>query len=82
GEPVLWIVRGGRRALSFPAARDAEAMAAAGRALAARSLARRGRFLRIETIDGAPAPSSPIAPALRDAGFYADLRGLVAEPRP
>jgi ATP-dependent Lhr-like helicase len=79
GEPVLWIDKGGRRALSFPAAGDPEAMSAAGRALAARSLARRGGFLRIETIDGAPARSSPLSEALRAAGFYADLHGLVAE---
>jgi ATP-dependent Lhr-like helicase len=76
GEPVLWLDKGGRRAVTFPAASDPDAIAAASRALAAR---RNGRFLRIETIDGTPANTSPLSPSLRAAGFYPDLRGLVSE---
>jgi hypothetical protein len=42
---------------------------------------KRGKTLRIETIDGQPARTSPHAAALIEAGFFADPRGLVRELR-
>jgi hypothetical protein len=40
---------------------------------------RRGRVLRVETIDGLPARQAPLADALREAGFASDHKGLLLE---
>ena len=54
-----------------------------GAAAALRRLAaqRRGKYLRIETIDGEPARSSPKAPLFVQAGFTEGFGGLVLEVR-
>jgi ATP-dependent Lhr-like helicase len=80
GEIVLYLDRGARRMVTFPAAAERlDILSLAARALATVASARRGKMLRIETIDGEPARRSPHAEALRAAGFFADPRGLVLE---
>lgn len=79
GEPVAFAER------AFKALTTFAALAAPGRVAllvdALRPLARhrRGRALRIETIDGQPARQSPLADSLRAAGFVGDHKGLVLE---
>jgi ATP-dependent Lhr-like helicase len=82
GEIVLYLDKGARRLVTFSGAmqaEDRERMRLAARALVAVASARRGKMLRIETIDGEPARRSPHAEALRAAGYFADPRGLVLE---
>ncbi|MEX1365972.1 MAG: crosslink repair DNA glycosylase YcaQ family protein, partial [Nannocystaceae bacterium] len=79
GEAVLFLDKGGRRLLTFVAADDAERMHAAARALASVAARRRGRSLRVETVDGEAARVSRFAGALREADFRSDVRGLTLE---
>ena len=81
GEPVLFLERAGRRALTFGAARDEAKLAVAAKALGQVAARRRGKFIRLETIDGGPARSSSCADALRRSGFTEDPKGLVLEVR-
>jgi len=79
GALALYLDRGGRRALTFPGAEpslEARRLERAARAL--RGLFRqRGRAsLRIEEIDGEPAPRSAHAAAFLAAGFRAGYKGL------
>ena len=81
GEPVLYLDKGGRRILTFPAIADD---ARAERAIAAlSSVARRsrGRMLRIEHIDGDVARASARLELFRRADFRADHKGLTLEVR-
>ena len=78
GAPLLWLDRGGRRALSFEAPSGVLARAIAGlRELLFRD--RRRGPLRLREIDGVPAAESPLRPELLDAGFRLDVDGLVLE---
>ena len=77
GAPALYLDRGAHRALTFGA--DAETLTAAAGALPALARRRRGRYLRLDTIDGAPARAAPCAAAFLAAGFYPDHRGLTLE---
>ncbi len=79
GQLVLYVDKGGKRLVTFPAAQAPERLAAAARALDAVARRQRGRLLRVETIDGEPARGSPHEAALREAGFGSDLRGLTLE---
>jgi ATP-dependent helicase Lhr and Lhr-like helicase len=80
GEIVLYLDRGARRMVTFPvAAERIDLLSLAVRALATVASARRGKMLRIETIDGESARRSPHAATLHAAGFFADPRGLVLE---
>jgi len=79
GEAVLWIDRGGKRIISFPAADDAELAEMAARALTSVAARKRGRSLRVELVDGQPARTSKLADALRSADFRSDVRGLTLE---
>jgi ATP-dependent helicase Lhr and Lhr-like helicase len=81
GVPVLWIERGGKRLVTFPAADDEVTMQLALRGLAKVAEQRRGKTLRIETIDGEPARTSRFSQALRAADFEGDVRGLTLEVR-
>ena len=81
GEAALYLDRGGRRMLTFPAADDPEVSLAAARALTEVARRRRGKVLRIETIDGHSARTSKVAATLRQADFTSDPRGLVLEAR-
>jgi ATP-dependent Lhr-like helicase len=79
GQAVLYVDKGGKRLITFPAADDPERMAAAARALAGVAARNRGRALRVETIDGEPARGSRYEGALRGADFRSDVRGLTLE---
>jgi ATP-dependent Lhr-like helicase len=92
GLPVLYLDRGHRGVLTFPAADAADAPDAAdgpdaGRlGLAARAIAEDpaalgARGFSIERIDGAPADESPLAGILLDLGFVRGFRGLTKRPR-
>ncbi|MGM0577782.1 MAG: Lhr family helicase [Myxococcota bacterium] len=80
-EPVLYLEKGGRSLLTFPAAADEGKLLPAARALREVARHRRGRLLHIERIDGEPARSTPWADRLREADFTADHRGLMLEAR-
>src|SRR5690606_16580303 len=69
GDAVLYLDKGGKRLVTFPAADDLERMTAAARALVDVAARHRGRMLRVETIDGEPARGSRFAAALRSADF-------------
>ena len=79
GELALFVDKGGKRMVSFPAADDAEVASMAARALAVVAKRQRGKLLRIETIDGEPARTSGLAETLRGAAFTSDPRGLILE---
>ncbi len=79
GVPVLWLERGAKRIVTFPAADDARTFELAAKALPRIAETRRGKALRVETIDGEPARGSRFAEALRAADFHADVRGLSLE---
>ncbi|MCA9672528.1 MAG: DEAD/DEAH box helicase, partial [Myxococcales bacterium] len=81
GTPVLYLDRGGRRALTFPAADDTDTLVAAASALRQVAARSKGRYLRVETIDGEPARSSSFGRAFERADFSADYKGLVLEAR-
>ncbi len=80
GELALYLESGGKALISFAAVSGDDLAAAmrAGMPLVTR-LARR-RALRLETADGAPARSSPLAPLLIASGFRPEQRGLAFEP--
>jgi len=78
GEPAVFLERGGRSLVRFPAGSDADTAGAWAEALT--RLVKDGRFrsLEIGKIDGAPvAESVDAAQALRAAGFVDGYRGLV-----
>lgn len=77
GELVMVVDRGGRRLRTFTDSPALLAPAAAALVRVARG--KRGRMLRVETIDGEPARASRHAALLREASFGADHKGLVLE---
>jgi ATP-dependent Lhr-like helicase len=79
GQAVLFVDKGGKRLVTFPAAEDPERLAIAARALVGVAARHRGRALRVETIDGEPARSSRHEAVLRGADFQSDIRGLTLE---
>jgi len=81
GEPVFFLPPRVRKLVSFPAADDREVAIAAASALEVVAARRRGRYLRIDEIDGEAAASSQLAEPLRTAGFRAAYRGLELESR-
>ncbi len=81
GSPVIFIERGGRRWTTFVAADEPQTFEIAAAALARVARERRGRTLRVETIDGEPARESGFAAALRAVDFRSEVRGLVLEVR-
>ncbi len=74
GHLVLYVERGGRTLLSWPDDRDLLEPATQGLAAAVRDGAL-GR-LTVERADGGGVYDSPLAQALRDAGFHPTPRGL------
>ncbi|MGD9934572.1 MAG: DEAD/DEAH box helicase, partial [Dehalococcoidia bacterium] len=70
GEAVLYVERGGKGLLSFPAIDDSSS-----RCLAL-STVFEGAEISIERIDGLPAVESPLAGHLLDAGFRQGYRGF------
>lgn len=81
GEAALYLDRGGKRLVTFPATDDPVTMVLGARALCTVAARKRGRALRIETIDGDPARTSTHAARLREADFSSDVRGLTLEVR-
>jgi ATP-dependent Lhr-like helicase len=76
GEPLLWVGPGARQLVTFPALAVEGGLERALRALSALPRAGRRSPLVIESIDGVPVFESPLAPALTQAGFRRDYRGL------
>ncbi|MFN8507192.1 MAG: DEAD/DEAH box helicase [Dehalococcoidia bacterium] len=81
GEPVLYLERGGKGAVTLPAFDDAEMATAAVHAMAA-SEPPGGRGLTFERIDAIEASKSPHADVFVQAGFVAAYRGLTYRPAP
>jgi ATP-dependent Lhr-like helicase len=79
GEAVLYLERGGRSMVTFPAFDDAHVASLAIAALMEHG-GRHGHGLALERIDGVPAPESPAAAALIEAGFLSGYRGLTWRP--
>ncbi len=79
GVVAMFVDKGGRRLVTFPAADDPDVAVMAARALSTVAKRQRGKLLRIEKIDGAPARTSPLAESLRAAAFTSDPRGLMLE---
>jgi ATP-dependent Lhr-like helicase len=79
GALVFFVDKGGKRLVSFPAADDPDVADLAARALTVVAKRQRGKALRLETVDGEPARTAPIAEVLRGAGFSSDPRGLTLE---
>ncbi|HUH03029.1 MAG TPA: DEAD/DEAH box helicase [Kofleriaceae bacterium] len=79
GAPVLYLDPSASRLYTFPAAADRGTLLAAAGALTEIARARRGKWLRIDSIDGEPARTSRYAEALRAVDFFADPKGLVLE---
>ncbi|MFG2333531.1 ATP-dependent helicase [Streptomyces sp. NPDC048604] len=80
GELTLYMERGGKSLLSWPAEPDDPALTAAAQALAASALAGALGTVTVERINGAAALTSPLARALEAAGFHATPRGLRLRP--
>ncbi|MET8506706.1 ATP-dependent helicase [Streptomyces sp. NPDC004787] len=76
GELTLYMERGGKTLLSWPAEPDSPALRAAAEALAAAAAAGSLGTVTVERINGATALTSPLARALEAAGFHATPRGL------
>jgi len=74
GEPVVYLERGGKRLVTFPAVAGSTTWA---EALAGLVKNGRLRSLDLATIDGGPSSGSPLVEALLAAGFAPGYRGLV-----
>ncbi len=75
GELILYLERGGKTLLAWPAPEDPR-LTAATAALAGASRAGTLPALTVERINAAAALTSPLGPALEAAGFHATPRGL------
>jgi ATP-dependent Lhr-like helicase len=75
GEPVLFLERGGRAMQTLIAADDARLEPALA-AMVEEVRQRRLRRMALEQVDGAPAMSSALAPALIALGFQEGPRRL------
>ncbi len=76
GEPAVYLERGGRTLVTFPAAADGTWVDGLVALVKERRLPR----LVIQKIDGEPAATSRHADALRAAGFADGYRGLTLQP--
>ncbi|MEU7017854.1 DEAD/DEAH box helicase [Streptomyces sp. NPDC046385] len=76
GELTLYMERGGKTLLSWPADPDSPALRAAAEALAAAATAGSLGTVTVERINGATALTSPLSRPLETAGFHATPRGL------
>ncbi|MEU0667139.1 ATP-dependent helicase [Streptomyces lavendulocolor] len=76
GELTLYVERGGKTALSWPAEPDDPSLRAAAEALAATARAGALGTVTVERINGAAALTSPLSGSLEAAGFHATPRGL------
>jgi ATP-dependent Lhr-like helicase len=82
GDLALYLERGGKSLLAWPATDLAEdpRLTAATAALADAVRAGRTGVLHIERVNDAYAPASPLAPALQAAGFHATPQGFRLRP--
>ncbi|MGE3075714.1 MAG: DEAD/DEAH box helicase [Dehalococcoidia bacterium] len=80
GDPVLYLDRGHRGLLTFPAAESEDLLAEAINALSIDPIALGSKGLSIERIDGLPAAESSLAASLLDAGFAKGFRGFTRRP--
>ncbi|MFQ5966717.1 MAG: DEAD/DEAH box helicase, partial [Acidimicrobiia bacterium] len=71
GSLVVFLERGGKRALTFTD--DTGALRSAAGAMA--EIATRNRRLRLETVDGQPASGSPLGLAMSELGFAPSYKG-------
>ncbi|MGA5410505.1 ATP-dependent helicase [Streptomyces lavendulocolor] len=76
GELTLYVERGGKTVLSWPAEPDDPSLRAAAEALAATARAGALGTVTVERINGAAALTSPLSGSLEEAGFHATPRGL------
>jgi ATP-dependent Lhr-like helicase len=76
GELTLYVERGGKTVLSWPADPDDPSLRAAAEALAATARAGALGTVTVERINGAAALTSPLSGSLEAAGFHATPRGL------
>ncbi|MEU0721631.1 ATP-dependent helicase [Streptomyces lavendulocolor] len=76
GELTLYVERGGKTVLSWPAEPDDPSLRAAAEALAATARAGALGTVTVERINGAAALTSPLSGSLEAAGFHATPRGL------
>ena len=79
GAPILYAERGGKRLRVF--SDDAKTLSLAVAALR-QAAGRPRRALQVETVNGQPALKSPLAAALRQAGFRMEPNALVLDPAP
>ena len=77
GNPLVFLERGGKRAVLLTGDPDLHEEAAA----ALMEIGRRNPRLTIETIDGDPATDHPLGSALLESGFALSLRGLAYRGR-
>jgi len=80
GDLALYLEKGGKALLTFPAIADQERALLAARALRGVPAASR-KGGRIELIDGEPARRSSLLPLLRQAAFATDHKGVVLAAR-
>ena len=80
GDPVLYLDRGHRGLLTFPAAESEDLLAEAVAALAVDGVALGSKGLSIDRIDGQPAMDSPLGRTLLEAGFAKGFRGFTKRP--
>ncbi|MFD7068127.1 DEAD/DEAH box helicase [Streptomyces sp. NPDC059913] len=76
GELTMYMERGGKTLLAWPADPDAPALLAAAGALAAAARSGALGTVTVERANGAPSLTSPIGRTLEAAGFLATPRGL------
>ncbi len=76
GELTLYMERGGKTLLAWPADPEDPALEAAARALAEAARAGALGTVTVERANGIPALTSPLGRALEAAGFHATPRGL------
>jgi ATP-dependent Lhr-like helicase len=75
GQPAVFVEKGEKSWATFPAAEDRATLVRAITAWLDRP-GRKLKAVRIDTIDGEPAPNSPHAPAFAEAGFARGYQSL------
>ncbi|MCH0542716.1 DEAD/DEAH box helicase [Streptomyces sp. MUM 203J] len=80
GELILYVERGGKTLLSWPADPDSPVLQAAAHALAGAARAGALGTVTVERVNGTSALTSPLGRPLEAAGFHATPRGLRLRP--
>ena len=81
GQPVLFIDKGGRSLLTFPAASEERLLLPALAALSSLRRSDRKRLVRIERVDGEGVRQSSLKEAMGRVGFVEDHRGMRLDVR-